>query len=32
MLTLSPVFVEVIKSKVKSGKIYGTFPVKDSPL
>ena len=30
MLTLSPVFVEVIKSKAKSGKIYGTFPVRDS--
>lgn len=30
MLTLSPVFVEVIKSKSKSGKIYETFLVRES--
>ena len=30
MLMLSPVFVEVIKSKAKSGKIYETFLVRES--
>ena len=30
MLTMSPEFVEIIKSKAKSGKIYETFLVSES--